>query len=52
LILVTALPLVATGCGGISGSQSISPATFFLPGLLRATPPADTDHTNQFAAAR
>jgi hypothetical protein len=30
---------LATGCGGISGSHSVSPATFLLPGLLKAEPP-------------
>jgi hypothetical protein len=25
---------LATGCGGISGSHSVSPASFFLPGLI------------------
>jgi hypothetical protein len=26
------------GCGGINSTQSVSPASFFLPGLLRADP--------------
>jgi hypothetical protein len=26
------------GCGGFSGTHSISPATFFLPGLVQNTP--------------
>jgi hypothetical protein len=33
-----ALLLLASGCGGINASRSISPASFFLPGLGRATP--------------
>jgi hypothetical protein len=36
------LPLIALlsgGCGGINASQSVSPATFLIPGLLKATPP-------------
>jgi hypothetical protein len=40
-----ALLLVAAGCSGINASHSISPATFLLPGLLKADPPpapADT----------
>jgi hypothetical protein len=45
LVLVTvsaALALATSGCGGINGSQSVSPASFFLPGLIRAKPqPAD-----------
>jgi len=31
--------LVGAGCGGISTTQSVSPATFLLPGLLKADPP-------------
>jgi len=34
------LMLLLTGCGGISASPSISPASFFLPGLMKAAPPA------------
>jgi hypothetical protein len=33
-----ALILFCAGCGGISASQSVSPASFFLPGLLKADP--------------
>jgi len=32
--------LLGTGCGGISASRSVSPATFLLPGLMQATPKA------------
>jgi hypothetical protein len=35
-----ALLLVGAGCSGINMSKSISPATFLLPGLLKADPPA------------
>ncbi|MFM7099820.1 MAG: hypothetical protein ACKO3N_01455 [Verrucomicrobiota bacterium] len=28
-----------TGCGGMSASHSVSPASFLLPGLLRVEPP-------------
>lgn len=28
-----------TGCGGISGSKSVSPASILLPGLIRNTAP-------------
>ncbi|HEV2394272.1 MAG TPA: hypothetical protein VG146_18120 [Verrucomicrobiae bacterium] len=33
--------LLATvaGCGGLTASKSISPASFFLPGFLQADPP-------------
>jgi len=30
--------LIGAGCGGISASQSVSPATFLLPGLLKNCP--------------
>jgi len=30
--------LSLTGCGGLSASPSVSPASFFLPGLLKAEP--------------
>ncbi|MGE4183322.1 MAG: hypothetical protein AB7J34_26185 [Limisphaerales bacterium] len=36
-ILAVLLPLVGlacTGCGGVQGSHSVSPASFFLPGLI------------------
>ena len=36
--ILAAIGLIATGCGGISGSHSISPASFFLPGLLHHEP--------------
>jgi hypothetical protein len=38
LLAVTAL--FGAGCGGINASQSVSPASFFLPGLLKACPPS------------
>jgi len=30
---------LAAGCGGFSASQGVSPASFLLPGLLKADPP-------------
>jgi len=38
-------PLLAllVGCSGINSSHSISPASFFLPGLLKADPPPQTE---------
>jgi len=57
--LLAALVLLGAGCGGINASQSVSPASFFLPGLLRADPPAATnapvamsDMSHQLAQAR
>jgi len=53
------LALVGAGCGGINASQSVSPASFFLPGIMRADPPVATnapvaisDVSNQLAQAR
>jgi len=40
LALLAALPLAGAGCGGINASQSVSPASFFLPGLLKNDAPA------------
>ncbi|HEY5234246.1 MAG TPA: hypothetical protein VIK35_11995 [Verrucomicrobiae bacterium] len=37
--LLAATALSAAGCSGINSSQSVSPASFFLPGLLKADPP-------------
>jgi hypothetical protein len=38
-----ALALFGAGCGGINASQSVSPATFFLPGIMRNDTPAQTN---------
>ncbi|MBX3747086.1 MAG: hypothetical protein KF833_17395 [Verrucomicrobiae bacterium] len=32
------LAAMAVGCGGVSGSHSVSPASFFLPGLIYHQP--------------
>jgi hypothetical protein len=34
-IFLPVLVLLGTGCGGIQASRSVSPASFFLPGLLQ-----------------
>ena len=39
LAAIPALALAVAGCGGITASKSISPASFLLPGLLKADPP-------------
>ncbi len=36
--------LAGAGCSGINTGTSVSPATFFLPGLMKADPPSAT-HT-------
>lgn len=41
LALLAALPLAMTGCSGINTSQSVSPASFFLPGLLKNDVPTN-----------
>jgi len=41
-VVLAALVLLGAGCGGISGSQSISPASFLLPGLIQNDPPVDS----------
>ena len=60
LATLPALVLMVGGCGGINTTQSVSPASFFLPGLLKADPPAPlpealtlpTEPENQVAVAR
>jgi len=34
------LTLFGAGCAGINAGTTVSPASFFLPGLLKADPPA------------
>jgi len=43
LPLAGGLLLLATGCSGINTSHSVSPASFFLPGLLQVDPPPPAD---------
>jgi len=38
-LMLPALALLLAGCGGFSASPSVSPASFFLPGLIKVTPP-------------
>lgn len=37
--MIVALALGGAGCGGINASHTVSPASFFMPGLLKADPP-------------
>jgi hypothetical protein len=32
------IALIGAGCGGINASESVSPATFLMPGLLKNCP--------------
>ena len=34
--------LLGAGCSGINAGGSVSPASFFMPGLMKADPPAAT----------
>ena len=51
---------LTAGCSGINHTHSVSPASFFLPGLLKADPPPapkdvtvpETPATKQVALAR
>ena len=40
MALLMAVALLGAGCGGFNTTQNVSPATFFLPGILQANPPA------------
>jgi hypothetical protein len=42
-MLAVALVLSGAGCSGINAGGSVSPASFFLPGLMKADPPAATN---------
>ena len=37
-LLLASSALVLTGCGGIGATHSVSPASFFIPGLVENTP--------------
>ena len=59
MALLTATALLGAGCGGINATQSISPASFFLPGLLKAGPPStnslpvvQVDNSTEIASVR
>jgi len=39
LAFPSVLLLMGAGCSGINMSHSVSPATFFMPGVMRADPP-------------
>jgi len=38
LVLVAGCAVLGSGCSGINTGTTVSPASFFLPGLLRADP--------------
>ena len=37
--MLAAILLSSVGCSGINTGTSVSPASFFLPGLIQADPP-------------
>jgi len=43
LAMLVFLTLAGAGCSGINTGATVSPATFFLPGLMKADPPAATN---------
>jgi hypothetical protein len=47
LAMLSVVALIGAGCGGISASQSVSPATFLLPGILKNCP--QCPQTNEIA---
>jgi hypothetical protein len=53
VVFVLAASALSSGCGGFSGSHSVSPATLLLPGLMRAEPapaPRPGTPTNEVAS--
>jgi hypothetical protein len=40
LLSLCALSVLTSGCSGINATGTMSPATFFLPGLGQSEPPA------------
>jgi len=45
LACVAMLILLGAGCSGINASRSVSPATFLLPGFMKADPPRRPDNS-------
>lgn len=41
--MLASFALAGAGCGGINANQSVSPASFLLPGLMRNDAPAATN---------
>jgi hypothetical protein len=49
LAIPALLMLLCAGCGGINTSGSVSPASFFLPGIMRNDAPPATNNPVAFA---
>jgi hypothetical protein len=43
LAIIPAILLLGAGCGGINASRSVSPLSFFLPGLVQSEPKAQSN---------
>ena len=55
--MLATLALSTAGCGGINAGTSVSPASFFLPGLLKNDAPtnapvAPPEISKEFASAK
>jgi hypothetical protein len=57
-IALLPLPFLAAGCGGVNAGTTVSPASFFLPGLLKNDAPPATNapcalpvNASEFASA-
>ncbi|HTV61919.1 MAG TPA: hypothetical protein VMH30_05040 [Verrucomicrobiae bacterium] len=55
--MFAALIFFGAGCGGLNSGASVSPASFFLPGLLRNdtttnAPAASPDLTRELASSK
>jgi hypothetical protein len=55
--VLAALALFSAGCGGINTGTSVSPASFFLPGLMRNdtttnAPAASPDISKELASVK
>ena len=38
MVLLPVVALIGAGCGGINASQSVSPASFLMPGIIKNCP--------------
>jgi hypothetical protein len=52
LAMLVFVTLAGAGCSGINAGTSVSPASFFMPGLLKADPPPATDSPVAVSAPR
>lgn len=56
--MLMVVALFSSGCSGINAGTSVSPATFLLPGILKAEPPKNNapvllpESTKEFASTK